>query len=61
MDQPERRKRTERRLIDIGPPNGLAERRVNPDRRKPLLEEKELTDEEWARYFANSSPDTENT
>lgn len=58
MNHNERRKREERRLIDLGPPAGMEERRLNPERRKPEIKEQILSDEEWARYFSHDSPDS---
>lgn len=47
----ERRTKTERRKKDIGPPKGCHERRKQPDRRLPIAEEAELSDDEFARLF----------
>lgn len=56
-DNGERRKRKERRLRNAGPPRGLPERRVQPDRRMTSVREIELDEAQWENYFAQSRPD----
>jgi hypothetical protein len=41
----------DRRVEDIGPPNGWKERRQHVERRIPHPEEVEISDDEWERYF----------
>ena len=45
----------DRRIEDVGPPSGWRDRRRHVERRIPKTEEVEVTDEEWATYFANPS------
>ncbi len=47
----ERRVRSDRRVRDIGPPNGWSERRKQAERRLTVAEEAELSPEEFVRYF----------
>lgn len=47
----ERRARADRRVRDIGPPNGWIERRKQVERRLSVAEEAELSPEEFVRYF----------
>jgi|GEM_PF-5619677 len=47
----ERRTLDDRRQRDIGPPDGLADRRRQAERRLPAAEETELSADEFARYF----------
>jgi hypothetical protein len=46
--------RTERRLDDLGPPQGWKERRRHPERRLPAAEEIAVSDSEWESYFGAS-------
>ena len=43
----------DRRIEDIGPPEGWRDRRKRVERRIPNTEEVEVSDAEWAEYFAN--------
>ena len=43
----------DRRLDDIGPPEGWRDRRKRVERRIPKSHEVEVSDAEWAEYFAN--------
>jgi hypothetical protein len=52
----ERRKRSERRGRDIGPPSGFRERRLPRERRVLSVREVELSDGQWERYFAQTQP-----
>jgi hypothetical protein len=52
----ERRKRTERRKRDIGPPGNFRERRQARERRVTSVREVELSDRQWERYFAQTQP-----
>lgn len=47
----ERRVRADRRVRDIGPPDGWVERRKQAERRLTTAEEAELSPEEFVRYF----------
>ena len=49
----ERRKRQDRRILDLGPPDGWQERRKNVERRLTAIEEAELTPEEFVKYFGS--------
>lgn len=55
-DTGERRKRSERRLRNAGPPRGLAERRIQRDRRTTSVRELELDEAQWETYFASTIP-----
>jgi hypothetical protein len=50
--QKDRRSGKDRRVRDIGPPDGV-ERRHRPDPRRPVVKEQELSEAEWERYFGN--------
>ena len=43
----------DRRIDDVGPPDGWRDRRRHVERRIPKTEEVEVSDEEWAAYFDN--------
>ena len=43
----------DRRIEDIGPPEGWRDRRKRVERRIPSTEVVEVSDAEWAEYFAN--------
>ena len=45
------RKSEDRRIEDIGPPNGWRDRRRTVERRLPLVEESVISDAEWHHYF----------
>jgi len=47
----ERRSGIDRRKRDVGPPNGWADRRKQPERRLPAAEETEISADEFARLF----------
>ena len=47
----ERRKRSDRRLRDYGPPQGCGERRRRTERRLPELVEATMSDSDWERLF----------
>jgi hypothetical protein len=47
----ERRKRSDRRLSDYGPPQGCCERRRRTERRLPELVEATMSDSDWERLF----------
>jgi hypothetical protein len=51
----ERRARNERRLLDIGPPNGWLDRRKKVERRLSAPEETELSPDEFVKYFGTST------
>jgi len=54
MNRMEKRSPSEdRRIEDVGPPDGWRDRRRRVERRIPRPEEVEVSDEEWATYFAN--------
>ena len=54
MSRMEKRSPSEdRRIEDVGPPDGWRDRRRRVERRIPRPEEVEVSDEEWATYFAN--------
>lgn len=54
MNGKEKRSPSEdRRIEDVGPPDGWRDRRRRVERRIPRPEEVEVSDEEWATYFAN--------
>lgn len=40
--RPDKRSGKDRRVLDIGPPPGIAERRLTPERRHPQIEEVEF-------------------
>ena len=50
----EKRSNSDRRKVDLGPPPGMPERRSGRDRRSLVVVEKELSDDEWERYFSQS-------
>lgn len=52
----ERRRRSDRRRFNFGPPNGLRERRAHHDRRVTHVRELELDDGQWEHYFSQSRP-----
>ena len=52
----ERRKRSERRKRNAGPPKGLTERRLQHERRVTSVREIELDDAQWENYFAQTIP-----
>ena len=54
-DPRDRRKRGERRRQDVGPPTNLRERRQSRTRRSLSVRELELSDKQWARYFAETT------
>ena len=43
----------DRRIEDVGPPDGWRDRRRHVERRIPVSEEVEVSDEEWDVYFVN--------
>jgi glycogen debranching enzyme len=45
----------DRRIDDVGPPDGWRDRRKRVERRIPETNEVEVSDAEWAEYFANPS------
>ena len=47
----ERRFRLERRVRDVGPPGGSADRRRLTERRVPRLAENAITDAEWQQLI----------
>ena len=55
-DTSERRKRSERRMRNAGPPKGFAERRFFQDRRVTSVREIELDESQWEIYFAQTIP-----
>ncbi len=55
MNNFERRKGNDRRKTDLGPPPGMEERRTSAERRIPEVQEQVLSEEEWDRYFSESS------
>lgn len=46
---------SDRRRRDYGPPSGCAERRVCADRRLPVIEELDLSSDEFARMFGGTT------
>jgi hypothetical protein len=50
FQQTDRRSGRDRRVKDVGPPDGV-ERRHRPDPRRPAVAELELSEAEWERYF----------
>lgn len=50
----ERRTRTDRRVVDMGPPPGWSERRKTAERRLPTAEEAALSADDFARYFGSA-------
>ena len=57
----ERRNRGERRVLDVGPPNGWLERRKRVERRLSAAEEAQLTPEEFVKYFGATAKISTNT
>jgi len=47
----ERRKRADRRVRDLGVPEGVDERRVRAKRRLPKTQEAPISDADWEKYF----------
>ena len=47
----ERRKRTDRRLRDMGALDEIGERRVHAERRLPTPQEAPISDADWEKYF----------
>lgn len=45
------RARQERRRRDASPPAGCSERRREPERRLPVMEESTLSDSDWQKFF----------
>ena len=43
----------DRRIDDIGPPEGWRDRRKRVERRIPTSHEVEVSDAEWIEYFSN--------
>jgi hypothetical protein len=61
MNRADKRKGCEdRRVEDIGPPEGWRDRRKRVERRIPETVEIEVSEAEWAAYFERR-PDQENT
>ncbi len=52
----ERRGGADRRKRDVGPPKGWTERRRTVERRIPEIELVEISDTDWAKYFAGAKP-----
>ena len=46
---------SDRRRRDNGPPGGCAERRVRADRRLPVIEELDLSCDEFSRMFGGTT------
>lgn len=57
----ERRKRSDRRKRNAGPPRGQVERRVQRDRRVTSVSEIELDETQWEIYFAQTIPTATHT
>lgn len=55
-DTSERRKRSDRRTRNFGPPSGFRERREARERRVVLVKEVALSDMQWERYFSQTQP-----
>ena len=51
MGSIERRLPQERRRRDVGPPAGMAERRLLAERRMPQVAERRISEAEWRIYF----------
>lgn len=51
----EKRKGSDRRKIDLGPPKGCFERRKKPERRLHVPEEAELSDEDFVKLFGGAA------
>jgi hypothetical protein len=59
MNKADKRSNNEdRRVEDIGPPSGWRDRRKRVERRIPETVEIEVSEAEWALYFASSSTQT---
>lgn len=52
----ERRKQTDRRHRDAGPPKGWKDRRRSSERRLPLAVENDLSADDFERYFGKATP-----
>ena len=50
----------DRRIDDIGPPEGWRDRRKRVERRIPTSHEVEVSDAEWIEYFANPAKNATN-
>lgn len=57
-DTDNRRKRKNRRMVDLGPPRGMLERRSGEDRRALSIGFMELDDDLWDSYFTQSQAQT---
>jgi len=56
-NSPEKRKhREDRRQIDLGPPPGMAERRLRPERRHPVVEHLDFDDHIEAADYPGTPP-----
>ena len=54
MTHSDRRNSTgDRRIQDLGPPAGWAERRKRVERRIPVIVEMEVSESEWELYFGS--------
>lgn len=53
-DKSERRQGKERRTKNDGPPEGLTERRCQQERRATVVQEVELSAQQWSSYFSPS-------
>ena len=51
-----RRVGDDRRDIDLGPPPGWKDRRRSTERRMPAIDEFEVSEAEWLRYFGPAKP-----
>ena len=60
-DLSERRFLLERRLRDVGPPSGSADRRRLTERRVPRLAENAISDAEWQQLFGSAVGNAESS
>lgn len=49
----ERRSGIDRRRVNLGPPAGIKERRINLESRKPEVQEVTLSPSDWVRFEAS--------
>ena len=52
----ERRRRKDRRQVDLGPPPGCFERRHSVERRLPQVDIRNMSEDEWLSYFGDGTP-----
>ena len=54
-----RRPLEDRRIEDVGPPDGWRDRRRHVERRMPKAEEVAVSDDEWEAYFGKHAAEGE--